>query len=213
MNQNDSNAAGQTIDTTFVALVVSQVIARLKAQSNANQTNTGNSAVVISDHVVTAATIEKIPGTPSEIFVNEKSIVTPAARDEAKLRGMTINRSVTVPPAQTPSHPNSHHSHNKQTNNPALEIIDRQDADRSASIKAQLSRRGVTSLNDVIILSDTPAAEVYQQCHSGRRAAMLGAIADVDRFVVEMKPNVWVLDMKRMNLIAAVNVIVRISNQ
>jgi hypothetical protein len=42
---------------------------------------------------------------------------------------------------------------------------------------------------------------------------MISALADVDRFFLELDPTVWVLDMARINLISAVNIVARISHR
>ena len=190
-----------TIDSAYIAQIVRKVIAKIQT----TQTQTGNTATSIPDRIVTVETINQLPGTPSSLFVSAKAIVTPAAQDEAKSRGITINRSVELPPEQVP---------NQTSVQPPTqtEIIDRENPDRAAVVATQLARRAITGLKSAVILSDTPAKEVFEQCRDGKRAAMIGAIAEVDRFANEMNPDVWVLDMKRMNLIAAVNAVVRITN-
>ena len=40
---------------------------------------------------------------------------------------------------------------------------------------------------------------------------MVGSIEDVNRFASELEATVWVLDMKRLNLTAALNVAAQIS--
>jgi cell division protein ZapA (FtsZ GTPase activity inhibitor) len=44
-----------------------------------------------------------------------------------------------------------------------------------------------------------------------QRAAMINSLADVERFVAELDPTVWVLDMARINFMTAVNVVARIA--
>ena len=72
---------------------------------------------------------------------------------------------------------------------------------------AQLRRRGIPLPTTRIILSETPARDVYQQCsRHGQRGVMVISIADVDRFAAELSPTAWVLDMTRLNLVAATNI-------
>ncbi len=200
---SNANAAMTTpIDPAFIDRIVRRVIAQLR-QSSSNIKPANNTAASISDKIVTATTIENVTGSPSQIFVAAGTIVTPAAIDAAKERGIEINKTTAVLPAQQP----------KPENDPTnQEIIDQHQPDRAVSVATQLARRGITMLGSRIVLSDSPAAEVHR-CISTEacRAAMVTAIADVDRFQLELRPQVWVLDMGRMNLITAVNVAARIA--
>lgn len=197
-NANDTiNAA---IDRDFVDRIVRKVIARL--QQSRRTTETNNTAASIVDQVVTRATIENIPGSPSQVFLAPGSVLTPSAVDAAKERGIEINRTSVLPPAQQPL--------------PACrqdqQIIDPEHPQRAESVIAQLQRRGITSIGAQIVLSDTPAAEIHR-CISTRacRAAMVTAVSDVERFQRELRPDTWVLDMGKMNLVTAVNVVARIA--
>jgi hypothetical protein len=196
MNQ----AANYTIDPVRIAAIVREVIARIK------QTNlTTNEPDSLPDKVITVATIEALTGSPNEIHVDAKAIVTPAARDEAKLRGITISRSDKPVNRQ-----------NIETERPTNqnEIVDVAKPERAASMVAQLSRRGISVLGCRIVLSETPAADVFRFCNSeNERAVMLSNLSDVQRFASELQPTVWVFDMKRMNLMTAVNAAVQISQK
>ena len=91
-------------------------------------------------------------------------------------------------------------------------ITDTVKPERAASVTAQLQRRGVKLPRTSIVLSETPGREVYEQCTKyGQRSVMITSLADVDRFNTEMSPNSWVLDMTRLNLVAATNVAARIA--
>jgi hypothetical protein len=206
---SQANSLNAATDSAFVAEVVRRVIARLQ-QSNlqpvSNETPctaTAATAASISDRVVTAANIRNLTGTPSQVFVAPTSVVTPAARDEATGRGLAIVKTIEVAARQRPELPS------QGTNQ---QIMDSDQPDRAAVVGAQLARRGITRIGARIMLSDTPAAELYR-CISAdsSRAAMVDSIAAVDRFQRELQPQVWVLDMGRMNLIAAVNVAARIA--
>ena len=96
----------------------------------------------------------------------------------------------------------------------SLSITDHENPSRALTIANQLHRRGITELAATIVLSQTPALDVHHYCgRKNERAVMITALADVDRFRRELEPTVWVLDMERLNLVAAVNVIARISQQ
>jgi hypothetical protein len=209
MTSQANSFNGAAIDSAFVAEVVRRVIARLQ-QTNRHPvskaapcTATAATAASISDRVVTAANIRNLTGTPSQVFVAPTSVVTPAARDEAKGRGLAIVKTIEVAAAQRPELPNQ--CVNQQ-------VMDSDQPDRAAAVRSQLARRGITRIGAQIMLSDTPAAELHR-CISAdsSRAAMVDSVAAVDRFQRELQPQVWVLDMGRMNLIAAVNVAARIA--
>ena len=185
--------SNQRIDPAFVAAIAREVIARLKATSKTNQT-----AASIHDRIVTLNIIEQLIGTPTQAFITPHAIVTPAARDEARRRGITIIPTVDLPTNQQPSHEK-------------LDITDPAKPERAEAMRTQLARRSVADGPAKIVLSDTPAREVYQQCTSGRETAvMIASISEVDRFADELAPTVWVLDMKRLNFASAVNVVTRI---
>lgn len=199
-----ANTMNNTIDPAYIAMVVRKVIARLKNQTNATipnqshptfKTQTNSTAASTSEKVITAASIDQLTGSPKELFVDAKAIVTPAAKDAAKERGIQISRSVELPTEQIP----------QPTNQTSTGIIDTSQPQRAASIADQLSRRSLPTDGLQIVLSETPASDVFRYCSEGQRSAMVTTVADVDRFAKELRPTVWVFDMKRMNFMAAVN--------
>ena len=195
---------GAAIDPAFLAEIVRRVIARLQpTHPNSTTTKTAATAASISDRVVTADSIKGLTGTPLQVFVAPASVVTPAARDEAKQRGIAIVKTIEVSAAQRPK---------SASQTTEQEIIDSGQPERAAAVSAQLARRGITRIGSQIVLSDTPAAELYR-CISAdsSRAAMVACISEVDRFQRELQPEVWVFDMGRMNLITTVNVAARIA--
>ena len=226
-----STTMNSTIDPAYIARVVRQVIARLKqpgmplgtgtplGTTLATATQTNQTAASIRDNIVTANLIERLAGNPSQVFVGSKAIVTPAAKDAAKQCGVTITRSVELPKSQTPapqittsSATTSTTASPAKTNSTTTQnITDAQDPERAIAVAHQLSRRGVQSGSAQIVLSDTPAVDVFRLCSGGQRAAMVGSTNDVGRFADELQPTVWVIDMKQMNLIAAVNAAAQIA--
>ncbi|NND95906.1 MAG: hypothetical protein HKN47_01100 [Pirellulaceae bacterium] len=201
MPANAHTATNQSIDPAIIAAIVGKVIMRIRQTSQ--PTVTDATAASVDDKIVTVATIDQLTGTPSQLFIDAKAIVTPAARDAASDRGIVITRSVSLPPAQRP----------KPIESTSQEIIDIQHPERAIAVAAQLARRGIASLGGTrVVLSETPAADVFDFCQRKReRAVMVTTIHDVDRFERELKPTIWVLDMKRLNLIAAVNIAARIA--
>jgi hypothetical protein len=91
------------------------------------------------------------------------------------------------------------------------DITDTDDAKRATAVREQLSRRRISLTAARIVLSNSPAQAVYDQIIAGNRAVMIANINDVERFASELSPSVWILDMHRMNLSAAVNAVAKIA--
>jgi len=193
MPKDAQAARNAPIDPAWIAAIAREVIARLKATPR-----TGTMAASIDDRIITANTLEKITSA-TQIFIAPEAVVTPSARDEARRRGITINRTVEVLPDQQPNHAK-------------LEITDTASPERADAVRKQLARRGDALGAAKIVLSDTPARDVHQQCTAdGEVAVMISSVTDVRRFAVELSPTVWVLDMERLNIPAAVNAIAQIT--
>ena len=192
---NDGQASrNKQIDPVMVAAIAREVIARLKSTSKTNQT-----AASIDDRVITAGTIEGLSGKPTQIFIAPGAIVTPAARDEARQRGIAIHHTVNLPADQQPNHGQ-------------LEIIDAAQPERAEMVRTQLARRGINNGAARVLLSDTPGRDVHQQCTThDERAVMIATATDIPRFADELAPTIWVLDMKRLNISAATNAVAQIT--
>lgn len=189
------------IDADFVARIVAQVIARLRDGQDAAMHPIDEEIIdeeVIDQKIIDAKTIERL-ATGSRVRIAAGAIVTPAARDEVANRNITLHRSEKV--AALPKVAVD------------LGLVQDNDPDRGQAITRQLGHRGITSIASTVIASDTPARELVDQISRGKVAAMVTQINDVDRFGSEIRPNVWVLDMKRMNLITAVNTIAAIARR
>ena len=213
---NHAVAMSESVDPAVVATIVRTVLDRLKAQSaeskataqseTTHKGETTDRSIMSPDRVISVATIEKIATrSATRILIGDGAVVTPAARDEARRRGLSIQRVAN--PSAT-----AHQSHavTSSTTNPSL--IDPKDRGREAAVLQQLQRRGVAIAPSIkIILSEIPAIEVQRQCQAGRRAVMIRRIDDVGRFQAELGPDVWVLDMIELNLVSAVNVAARIA--
>ena len=184
---DDANTKANTVDSALVAALVREVIARLQQQD----TTTSN------DRVISLETIQAHQTT--QLAIAPSAVVTPAASDEARRRGITIQR-IDQPATRT----------NQST---TYSVIDADNPKRAETVHDQLQRRGASPNSATVVLSDTPAAEVHRQMLAGKRATMVAAVADVPRFAAELDPQVWVLDMKRLNIPAAVNTVAKIAQQ
>jgi hypothetical protein len=193
--QKDARATNrETMDPAMIAAIAREVIARLKTTSQSNQAET-----YVDARVITTSTLEELNGNPTQLIIPPSALITPAARDEARQRGISFKRSADGQQTQQ-----AHHAR--------LEIFDSADPARAEAIRTQLARRSVGGIAAKIVLSDTPAREVHQQCAAqGKVAVMISDVTDVQRFADELSPNVWVLDMKKLNLAAAVNAVTQIT--
>lgn len=207
MTRGTSHPTSQSIDRDLVARVVQEVMARL---TDPNTSKTDSTAAAIEGRVVSVDMIERIQGAPRQLFVSHGAIITPAARDEANRRGMAVNRTVEISPSQQP-----HHSARAAANRSStVAITDPQQPERAQAIANQLAKRGISRLPAGVVFSDRPAADVHRYCAvDAQRAVMIASLADVDRFAVELNPTVWVLDMARLNLVTAVNIVARIAQR
>ena len=205
--EEDSNRVA-TGDSAQIAEIVQQVLGRLTT-SHDNASTAHNlektdkqpaTATASTQKIITAQTIQELSGQPAQVFVSPTAVITPAARDEARHRKITIQRTVQLSPEQRPDHQR-------------LEIIDYAQPERAEAVRQQLAIRGVTTGTAKIVLTDTPAREVHFQCaKNNETAVMIGAYSDIRRFSDELSPTLWVLDMKRLNLSAAVNAVVHITS-
>ena len=199
MEKHATTETKSSIDPAKISRIAREVIAQLSASDlkdkpeSTTKTKTQATAAAIDNHVITAQTIEQLPGNPKQAFIPPTAVITPAARDAARGRGITLQRTVDLPVEQHP-------------NQSQLSVIDYTQPQRADAIHQQLKRRGFTSGSGKIILSDTPAKEVYFQCvKHDEVAVMIASIADIRRFAEELSPTLWVLDMQRLNFSAAVN--------
>lgn len=169
----------------MIAGIAREVIRRIREAGR--QTTSG-----AFEKLITIETLDRYSGA-TEIVAAEGAVITPAAREEASRRGITIAFGRTNPAAGVETAP--------------AELLENSDA-----FGHQLARRGI-SLPDGIemVWTDVPAGEVYRRCGNGQRAAMITELSDVDRFADELAPNAWVLDRKKLSLVAAVNVAARIA--
>lgn len=150
---------------------------------------------------MTVGTIDAVPAGEAELVVAAGAVVTPAAVDEAKRRGIRLVQ--TSQAAASPGSPAP----------PAtgLRIRDAQRPERAAQVIEQLTRRGLNGVpHDAIVLSDRPHETAHRETVAGSRVAIVRCYGDVDRFAAEWNPNTWILDLVDLNPAAVVNAAQRI---
>jgi hypothetical protein len=84
----------RNFDPELVEYIVAEVIRRLRQQgaSIANEPKAGNAELVLDNHVVTLATLDRQLTEVRRVVVNTRAIVTPAVKDELKEKGVELVR-------------------------------------------------------------------------------------------------------------------------
>ena len=189
----NSTAAHERRPTTmpsqaWIGQIAREVVRRLQSECGSDS----SPAVKL----VTLDTLQRL-GTSGEIHLAPSCVVTPAAEEEAKRRGIQLVHAKTA--------------HSNET---ASSATDEPSGHHDDALLRQLALRGVALPADAdVVWTRTPAAEVCRHCACGKRAVMITAYADVDRFAAEISPQVWVLDAERLSLVAATNIAVRIARR
>jgi len=171
-------------DPAWIGNIAREVIRRL--QSETVETSRASTPPL---KLVTVETLRR--GKDSrEIRVAASCVVTPAAKEEAARRGIKLVRETTAEPRLP--------AHSPDAAGDALTV--------------QMARRDIAlPRGSEVVWTDTPAAEVCRRCAAGQTAVMITCYADVERFAAEITPQVWVLDAKRLSLVAATNAAARIA--
>lgn len=194
-------------DSVNIAEIVRQVLAQLdsafetkvKTQPTNSATHNKTKSAALTEKIITSRTIQTLSKQTSQIFISPTAIITPSARDDARGRGIEIQRSVQLPDGQQPDQQK-------------IEIFDYAQPERAQAVIQQLALRGITTGTDKIVLTETPAKEVHFQCSKNNEVAvMIGSHNDIKRFADEITPTVWVLDMQRLTFSAVVNAVAQIS--
>ena len=84
-----------TVSQQDIAHLVTEVISRIRQQTaptlaQARQSNS-SATIRISERVIGAETIERLPSGTSQVRLPHRAVVTPSARDAARERGITLN--------------------------------------------------------------------------------------------------------------------------
>ena len=190
------------IDRNVIEEITRQVIAQLRsnqAQAPADDltatSQTNRIASAINEKVISEEVITKIPRDISVALIRHAAVLTPSAIDESKRRQLEITRldDTAVSGSSNPT--------------TSTLILDRDNSIRANSLANQLHHRGLPKNHARIVLSDTPAKELMLQINEHQQiATIVGSIEEVKRFSAELDLTCWILDMKRLNFMSAVNV-------
>ncbi|MEO9932210.1 hypothetical protein [Rhodopirellula bahusiensis] len=197
-----NSATPNNVDITSI---VEQVLRRLRDQTDTSvspskPTPNDETVHVLNDKVISVDVIQGIPAGVTQVQVSG-GIVTPAARDEMRARGITLAGSKSTPAAAT-----------KTASNSGKRFIQLHTDTSSKSIRdalaRQLSLRGVDHCpraHRSVIVTNRPAATLFDRIQLGSRAVLITRLEDIPRFASEMDADTFVLDMQRFNLVALVN--------
>ncbi len=204
MTSTLSSNAPAPIDPAYIAEIVRQVLARVRAAGTPIQTSSQTPIAETVKLVTVETVVASAASNDRVILINRKSIVTPAARDEAKQLGVRLELVGT-----------NSQSSSKAVSDVSLGMIDTTDASWVESITAALSRRGIAVSSGYsaiqIVLTDCPAKQTYHYSSLGKhRAAMLTGMNQVERFHRELSPDVWVIDKTQVGLPTIVNIVATI---
>ncbi|MCM2369536.1 hypothetical protein [Aporhodopirellula aestuarii] len=183
--------------------IVRRVLRELGAMENKPAPAPAVGSVVIDQSVVAVADVEAIPAAVKHVELRPRAVVTPAARDELRHRGISITTQHSERSAAAGSE-------SKPPVQPGTRAIDLQaDGDVSesllASVKKQITLRGVRLCNRAsvsVILSSRPATTAHHACGTDRCVVSINRVDDVRRFLAELSPNVFVLDVKHLHVVA-----------
>ncbi len=150
--------------------------------------------------VIALEDLKSVPSTVNTLQVGVHAVVTPAARDELRQRGIKLSRSETASTGNAAKQ-------NVQAGSRAIHL--QRDGDVSdafyAAVKKQVTSRGVRLCSKAslsVILSSRPATTAHHESGPGRCVVSINRVDDVSRFMAELSPNVFVLDVKHLHLVA-----------
>lgn len=212
MTSTLTSDTASTIDPAYIAAIVRQVLARIRAAQATGQSETTGITqhpramkLVTLDAVVRCAASEE-----RVVYIEPRSIVTPAARDEAKRLGVRLQ----LVAAESTS--TSQERSASVAARVSLGMIDTTPASWVESASVALARRGISITPGYaaiqIVLTDEPAKQTHAySSRPAHRAAMLSGINQVERFQRELSPDVWVIDKTQLNFPTVVNLVAKIA--
>jgi hypothetical protein len=186
--------------------------------------------LAIPSRVITAAELPSDLSAIRTVLVLDGAVLTPSARERLTAAGITIGtrsapsakaaRSSSKSLAATAPAPTTESSPSEMING-LMVASDLGTAEEGPgpAIVAQLQRRGLTtqltSVDDLLkrlprggrglLLTQHPQKVVCDACRSPEiRAAQVASMSEVADVHRDLKPNLWVIDMRRLSLSAAV---------
>lgn len=149
--------------------------------------------------------VKAIGGSVKQLQLSSRTVITPAARDELRHRGIVVVKSVSAAAMASKSA-------KPQAGTRAIKLQrDGNVADHLfEALQKQLRVRGIRLCSESsveVILSSRPATTAHQRTGKDRCVVAINRIDDVRRFMAELSPNTFVLDIAHMHLVALANAI------
>lgn len=216
-----------TIDAQLIERLTVAVIQRLRADRIGEDTDprrllvadpqtTITGAVTLNQRVIAVADIERLEAGAKILLAAPGVVITPAALDEIRRRGLRMQRTeqgdlAGLPSSQQPA----------AATQVVVCIADSDQPTRATAWQRQLSLRGlqtdIIAMEEIqrrlqadagqqaIIFSRLPAVLVCRFCRCAEiRAASITAASEVSRIQGAMRPNLWVLDTERLSFTNAI---------
>ncbi len=216
-----------TIDPQLIERLTVAVIQRLRADRTekdndprrllvADTQTTITEAVTLNQRVIAVADIERLEAESKLLLAAPGAVVTPAALDEIRRRGLRMQRTEQGDLAGLPS--SQPYAAATQA---VVCIADSDQPLRATAWQRQLSLRGlqtdIIAMEEIqrrlqadagqqaIIFSHLPAVLVCRFCRCAEiRAASVTSVSEVSRIQGAMQPNLWVLDTERLSFTNAI---------
>lgn len=153
--------------------------------------------------------VTAIGASIKHLQLSGRTVITPAARDELRRRRVTVTKSDEVPDAT--AKPNSTQPGSRAIHLRCDGVVPEH---LLKAVRKQVLHRGVRLCNQSsleVILSNRPATTAHQQTGPGRCVAAINRVDDVQRFMAEISPNTFVLDIAHLHLVALANAIALIA--
>ena len=213
-NLTEETIAGSQCDGSLESLVrriVERVLIEVRQGSEPKRVSLDEQQVTFFGNVLTIDIVKQFDARKS-LTIAATTVVTPAARDELRSRGIAIVRGVSI--------------RHDVLRAGVVPIADADGLRRCAVLARQLAARELgevrgMGLDDLVkqvttigvagfVAANMPQSIVWQlhKQHNVRAAqvADVGEIAEIDRMV---RPQVWVVDMRRQSLMSAVRLVER----
>ncbi|WP_164103167.1 hypothetical protein [Candidatus Laterigemmans baculatus] len=194
----------------------SHIASHIASHPPADRPSDSSAAARMAESVISLRTLEGLGEEVKRLELAPRAVVTPAAADQLRHRGIEVVRGAAVCSQSAASQPLQYQSVSAgaAATTTLCWIADANHAERTAAYVRQLASRGLSvasvaslprSAAEVppgigVVISDLPALQVdhFARQLSIPSAAVTG-IADVGRIAAAFVPRIWVLDAERLS--------------
>ncbi len=199
--------------------IVRRVLLQLRRESAIGDTESREQTSAATSFLFEAGVcslddVQALSASIKHLQLSARTVITPAARDELRYRGITVTKADATGDANS-----------KQVNSEKIKVqsgsrainlqCDGVVADHLlAAVKKQVLNRGVRLCNQSsleVVLSSRPATTAHQRTGPDRCVVAINRVDDVQRFMAELSPNTFVLDVAHLHLVALANAIAAIA--